>query len=258
MAELNYMKRIAAVYSFLLNICALPTAINCSPFVVIPLLPNRPKAALHSFRGFCRTCRDNGAPILTTLLRHYWYKRLNVSILAPNNVRIEGIQNIATPNGTLNLLLSCGAIDGHEPTVLDVMGRLLLHGDAAIAQGCRVDIGPRATVEIGHQTYINPRTQLIIKHGLRIGHQCAISWECQFLDEDFHVLVYEGQRKLKNPEIVLGDHVWIGSRVSIYKGTVIPSGCVVASNSVVKGVFTEENALLAGNPARIVHRNVQW
>ncbi|MEJ7665610.1 MAG: hypothetical protein WKG07_41865 [Hymenobacter sp.] len=59
-------------------------------------------------------------------------------------------------------------------------------------------------------------------------------------------------------DIVLGDRVWIGSRVSIFKGTVIPSGCVVASNSVVKGVFTEENALLAGNPAKVVKRNVQW
>ncbi|NVO32122.1 acyltransferase [Hymenobacter lapidiphilus] len=156
------------------------------------------------------------------------------------------------------MVLSCGPIDGDQPTVLDIMGKLRLHGNVALAQGCLIDVGPQAVVEIGQQTYINPRTQLIIKHGLRIGEYCAISWECQFLDEDFHALTYEGQRPVETPEIVIGNHVWIGNRVCVYKGTVIPDGCVVASNSVVKGIFTEENLLLAGNPAKVIRRNVQW
>lgn len=213
---------------------------------------------VRSFKGFCRTCQSNDTPILITLLKFYWRKQQGVNILAHPRVRIKGLHNISTPNGVFNLILSCGVIDGVEPTAIDVQGRLQILGDFTMGRGCRVDIGPEATVEIGHQTYINPRTQLVIKHGLRIGQHCAISWECQFLDEDFHHLTYEGQRNIGHPEIIIGDRVWIGSRVSVYKGSVIPNGCVVASNSVVKGVFTEENALLAGSPARVVRRDVRW
>ncbi|WP_207895975.1 acyltransferase [Hymenobacter gummosus] len=158
----------------------------------------------------------------------------------------------------LNLLLSCGPVDGTGPTRLHVRGKLRLLGGLALGRGCMIDVGPNAVMEVGDNTYINPRTQVIIHHGLRIGRDCSISWECQFLDEDFHEIHYEGKRPSLGNDIVIGDHVWIGSRVSVYKGTVIPNGCVVASNSVVKGVFTEENALLAGNPARVVRRNVRW
>lgn len=59
-------------------------------------------------------------------------------------------------------------------------------------------------------------------------------------------------------QIVVGDHVWIGSNVTVLKGAVIPRGCVVGSGAVVTRAFTEENALLAGNPARVIRRGVAW
>jgi acetyltransferase-like isoleucine patch superfamily enzyme len=208
--------------------------------------------------GFYQTCQQYSVPVLRTLFDFYRRRLYGVSILAPAQVRISGLSNIATPRGILNLLLSCGPVDGSEPTRISVRGKLRLLGNFALGRGCRLDIGPNATMEVGDQTYINPRTQVIIHHGLRIGRDCAISWECQFLDEDFHEIQYEGKRVCPSNDIVIGDHVWIGSRANIYKGTVIPNGCVVAANSVVKGIFTEENALLAGNPARVVRRNVQW
>jgi serine acetyltransferase len=33
---------------------------------------------------------------------------------------------------------------------------------------------------------------------------------------------------------------------------------VIASNSIIKDVFKEKNSLIAGNPAKIIKRNVQW
>ena len=50
----------------------------------------------------------------------------------------------------------------------------------------------------------------------------------------------------------IGNNVWSGCGVKIYKGTVIPDNCVIASNSIVKGVFKEENSLIGGNPASII------
>ena len=83
------------------------------------------------------------------------------------------------------------------------------------------------------------------------------SWDCQFLDDDFHEISYLGKIPTDN-SIIIGDNVWIGCGVKIYKGTKIASGCVVASNSIVKGVFDIENTLIAGNPAKIIKENIIW
>lgn len=52
--------------------------------------------------------------------------------------------------------------------------------------------------------------------------------------------------------------MWIGCGVKIYKGTVIPEGCVIASDTIVKGVFEIENSLIGGNPARVIKENIKW
>lgn len=104
---------------------------------------------------------------------------------------------------------------------------------------------------------MNSNTSLIIMHSLKIGDNCVISWNCQFLDEDFHEINYVGKRKNEN-SIVIGNNVWIGCGVKIYKGTIIPNGCVIASDSIIKGVFSVENALIGGNPARLIKEGIEW
>ena len=94
-------------------------------------------------------------------------------------------------------------------------------------------------------------------HKLDIGDNCAISWDCQFLDEDFHEISYSDKHKTENA-IIIGDNVWIGCGVKIYKGTVIPRGCVLASDSVVKGKFHIENSIIGGNPAKVIKENIEW
>jgi acetyltransferase-like isoleucine patch superfamily enzyme len=105
--------------------------------------------------------------------------------------------------------------------------------------------------------YINANTKLVIMHGLKIGHKVAIAWDCEFLDEDFHELSWEGKRD-RDKVIEIGDHVWIGSNVRVLKGVKIGKNNVVAAGSVVTKSFTEENVLIAGNPAKIIRTGIDW
>ena len=54
-----------------------------------------------------------------------------------------------------------------------------------------------------------------------------------------------------NKPIKIGNYCWIGNRVSIMKGTVLPDGSTVAANSVANKDFTQygENCVFAGQPA---------
>lgn len=124
-----------------------------------------------------------------------------------------------------------------------------LNGPYSIGRGCRFDIAEKAVMTVGKGGYINANTPFIIMHGLTIGDHCAISWDCQFLDEDFHEIDYEGKKATPN-EITIGNNVWIGCGVKIYKGSVVPDGCVIAANSIVKGVFTKQNTLIGGQSCK--------
>lgn len=53
--------------------------------------------------------------------------------------------------------------------------------------------------------------------------------------------------------IRIGQRCWIGDGAIILAGARIGDNCVVAANSVVKGVFGD-NVILAGSPARVVKK----
>lgn len=63
----------------------------------------------------------------------------------------------------------------------------------------------------------------------------------------------------KHPTVI-GERCWISSDAIILKNAVIPPNSIVAAASVVTKRFDEEggNVCLAGNPARVVRRDVDW
>lgn len=189
---------------------------------------------------------------------YQWYQlKFKKHIIAHPRTIISGIRNINT-SGTLEIgLMYVGFIHNYDRTHLNIRGKLNLASDYRIARGCRFDIEKNAVVSIGRGGYINSFTKIIIQHGLIIGDNCMISWDCQFLDEDFHHLEYSG-RKVSDPKIILGNNVWVGCGTNLYKGSQIADGCVIAANSVVRGQFLQKNTLIAGNPAKVIKENIHW
>jgi acetyltransferase-like isoleucine patch superfamily enzyme len=212
---------------------------------------------LRKLRRLWAECRSVRAGLAPVLARHMLFKFKGKNLLTSGKVKIYGLRNITT-EGLLKVGLTyIGFMDRNDRTLLRINGKFLVRGDFSIGKGCRFDIGKNATVKF-ETGFINPNTTLIIMHGLTIGAGCSIAWGCQFLDEDFHAFSYPGKPADGDKRIIVGSHVWIGSNVSVLKGSVIPDGCVVASGSVVRSRFTEKNALIAGNPAKIVRQNVSW
>lgn len=205
-----------------------------------------------------KRCKKAESNFLVSFLMRFFYKNFyGKNLVIHHKVSIKGVANILT-NGQLNIGMSyIGFMHKSDVTYLNIHGKLKLSSPYSIGRGCRFDIAKNATMTIGNGGYINANSTFIIMHGLTIGDNCVISWNCQFLDEDFHQIEYEGQKKGSN-EIYIGNNVWIGCGVKIYKGSVIPDGCVIAANSVVKGTFLEKNSLIGGHPAKVIKQNVSW
>lgn len=213
---------------------------------------------IKKIQNLYRQCKSSDSSFLMLTLRALYNKLVaNKWLFMHQNVTIKGIENINCKNTIEIGIRYVGFIHKSDKTYLNVKGKLYIKGNYSIGRGCRFDIGKDAYVSIGNGGYINANTNLIIKHGLTVGDHCAISWDCQFLDDDFHEIKYGGKKEY-NPSIIIGNHVWIGCGTKIYKGTIIPDGCIIASNSIVKGKFDKENTLIGGHPAKILKENVAW
>jgi acetyltransferase-like isoleucine patch superfamily enzyme len=210
-------------------------------------------------KEICKYSKLSESKLIIFTLKRCLYKfKWKKDILAHDKVQIKNIRNIST-KGLLKIGVDYfGFSSKYDATLLNINGKLNFAGDYSIGKGCRFDIGTDAKVEIGAGGHMSPNTNVIIAHGLKIGNDCAISWGCQFLDEDFHTFEYEGKKEHLDNSIVIGNNVWVGNYSFIYKGVRIPNGCVIASNSVVKSSFVEENVLIGGNPAQIIKRNIHW
>jgi acetyltransferase-like isoleucine patch superfamily enzyme len=204
-------------------------------------------------------CEEAESNLIITLWKRFIYvKKWGKNILVHHKVEIKNVKNINT-NGLLKVgIENIGFTSKYDRTFLNVRGKLNFLGQYSIGKGSRFDIGQDAIVVIGSGGYMSANVTVIISHKLIIGSDCAISWGCQFLDEDFHTMEYPERKLISDKSIIIGDHVWIGSNTSIYKGVSIASGIVIASDSVVKNSFIEENVLIGGNPAIILKRNINW
>jgi acetyltransferase-like isoleucine patch superfamily enzyme len=59
------------------------------------------------------------------------------------------------------------------------------------------------------------------------------------------------EQTMREADVVIGDDVWIATRVVILPGAVIGNGAIVAAGAVVKGEVPPF-AIVAGNPGRVV------
>ncbi len=127
-----------------------------------------------------------------------------------------------------------------------------------IGGGVLVFVKKKARFKIGSNSYITSDTHIECMNNIEIGNGCAISWGVTIIDDDHHSINYEGNHQSKkNHSVILGDKVWVGCNVTILKGTEVGDNSIVAAGSVLTGSFPA-NSLVAGNPARVIKRNVNW
>ena len=122
-------------------------------------------------------------------------------------------------------------------------------------------IGDECTFETNLELHANSGKKI------KIGQDCMFSHDIDLWAGDGHSIfdvetgkninsLYDESDKFKN-EINIGNHVWISKGAFIMHGTRIETGSVVGAKSVVKGKYPN-NCSIAGNPAKIIKKNIAW
>lgn len=97
------------------------------------------------------------------------------------------------------------------------------------------------------------------------GTKCVIGDDCMFAERimirsgDGHA-IFNKKNKILNfgADVIIANHVWIGYDVKILKGSNIPDYCIVGAGSLVTQNFKRKYCILAGNPAKIIKKHVNW
>ena len=152
----------------------------------------------------------------------------------PKNLRVERMPRIVMRHRGNQLRLGHGMI---------VYGGVLFAFD-----------GPEAAISVGDQTFLNRDCKLIARELISMGRNCQIGWDVSIADSDFHQVVGGGP---VTAPVHIGDHVWLGARVTVLKGVTIGDGAIVAAGAVVTRDVAPAT-MVGGVPARLLKTDVAW
>ena len=140
-----------------------------------------------------------------------------------------------------------------EKFIWDNSGIVSFCGKATLGQGIR--IANKGKLYFGDGLRITANSSIICYRNISFGKDSLVSWNCRFMDTDFHKIYDEQmQRTNQDSEIIAGDNVWIGSESLILKRSQIERDNVIAANSILSGTKINENNVGASSFGKIIKK----
>ena len=192
--------------------------------------------------------------------RHVYF--CDIKIASYNRTHKKRCDNFTVSgnnNTIVNCPLSCGGyIYGNNNEIIfgknvSWVGDIYIGLPDVPINNCSVIIGDNCTANgVGIRICENGTN-------VKIGQDCMFSSAIIIWASDTHTIT-DSKGVIKNigKYVEIGDHVWVGYGVSIAKNTTIANGCVIGMHSVVTGRNEIENCIIAGNPAKIVKKDIKW
>lgn len=145
-------------------------------------------------------------------------------------------------------------------TIWDVQGEVVINGKAFIGHGSKIVVCDGAKLIINNKFRASAELAIVCTEYIEFGIQNLISWDVLIMDSDFHAVVDSISGEVGNTRepIIFGDHVWIGCRVSVFKGVRIANDCIVAAGTTLYKSVEQSNTISSSSTQKIIKTNVNW
>ena len=196
-------------------------------------------------------------------MKQFCKKLIGEVLLAVNNRKVKKLCTITGTNNkffrktTISLINGSTNEDivfGSNNTLFDC--RFISHSKGRILIGDFVRIGSGSSINsvdcitIGSYTGISTNVTIVDNNNHPISP--AFRKRIQMMPEGSEL---RGWQYSDHAPVIIGENVWIGTNVRICKGVTIGDNSIIGACSVVtKSV--PENSIAAGNPARIVKKDI--
>lgn len=132
-------------------------------------------------------------------------------------------------------------------------GKLILGRWVHIGEENRLRVH-EGTLRVGDKTVFGRDNTINTYLDIEIGGSCIVAdwvYVCDFdhVFEDVNLPIKD-QGLAKSP-VRIGPDCWLGTKVTVTRGTFVGEGCVLAANSVVRGVVAPKS-VVGGVPARVL------
>lgn len=215
-------------------------------FAYLMAIPKSLYFNLHYFglRGFT-------FPVLIS--HHTVLKKLAGSVILPEKTKVAGIR------------IGFGDVPIFDKqrsrTIFYNQGMICFKGKAKIGHGGKIVVKKNAHLTLGNRFNMSAESAIYCCYKIEFGDYNLLSWQVQLIDSDLHDIYAKDEATIAiNPPaaIITGDSVWFCSRANVLKGVTIPSNCIIAANSNVVHTLTDSFCIYAGNPAKVIKRNITW
>lgn len=209
---------------------------------------------------------------LKTVVFNFTYFPIRTAVRFPvflaGNVKVKNCNRDSIKFDKLGVkpgLLCLGLLDMEytytKPLFLNLLGTMIIHGNGFhhFASGAIIYVGPNAVMEVGNNFSVSHDAKFYVREYLKIGDNNMWSYYNVVMDNDGHP-IYDKNGTLinENKPVVTGNNVWIGCRCTILKGTVIPDGSILGTNTIVRKCLGVENAIWVGADSRMLRKDIYW
>lgn len=105
-------------------------------------------------------------------------------------------------------------------------------------------------VQIGENCKIFSNISTTESYLIELGNNITISTDVKFITHDNSIAKINNKYTDVFGKIKVGDNCFIGANTIILPGVTLSKNIIVGAGSVVTKSFTEENIIIAGNPAK--------
>ncbi len=142
---------------------------------------------------------------------------------------------------------------GVELSVRKGFGRIVIEPWVHIGDNNRIR-AHEGTITIGTKSVFGRDNTINAYLNVSIGAECIFSESIYICDFDHRmddITVSIRKQGITKSPVVIESDVWLGTKVTVLRGSFVGSGAVIGANSVVKGRY-EPLTIAGGVPARVI------
>ena len=145
----------------------------------------------------------------------------------------------------------------YDRMIWDVAGEIKFKDTASFSPGCKIVCMKKGKIYFGSNFSCNANSRIISNEKIIFGDHCMISWDCTFMDTDFHKIFNNLNTQMNtDQQIKIGNYVWICCDCVVLKGSVIPDNVVVSARSTLHGILKESNCIYKDH--KKIKSEVRW